>query len=130
MKTNLKKEKKQLVKDTKKTQPDANVLMAQCPSREILNNVTSKWGVLIFHVLAKSEVKRFSEIRREIEGISEKMLTQTLKALEADHFIIRKSYNVVPPYVEYSLSPSGKDVADRVINLVQWIESNLNKIKK
>lgn len=119
--------KKQSVKTTKKNQLPANVLMANCPSREILNKMTSKWGVLVFYVLSRNVVMRFSEIRREIDGISEKMLTQTLKALEEDRFINRKSYNVVPPYVEYSLSTKGKEAASKIIDLVEWIEETLNK---
>lgn len=105
-----------------------NILSDQCPSREILNHVTSRWGVLILFALSDGEVKRFSELRRQIQGISEKMLTQTLKTLEADGFVNRHAYNVIPPVVEYSLTPNGKEIACKVIDLVGWIEDNLVKV--
>lgn len=100
----------------------------KCPSRQILKHVTSQWGVLILVALSEGEKKRFSELRRQISGVSEKMLSQNLKQLESDGFIIRISYDVVPPCVEYSLSELGLEVAERVIYLTDWIEENLLKI--
>lgn len=102
-----------------------DVFSDQCPSREILAHITSKWSVLIFLALCDGEILRFSDLRRKIQGISEKMLGQTLKNLENDGFIIRKSYNVVPPIVEYHLSEEGLEVADRVITLTEWLEDNV-----
>lgn len=128
MKKNTKTAEKQGTKAPRKIRMKGDVLVANCPSRRILNNLTSKWSVLIFFVLANGEVKRFSEIRNSIDGISEKMLTQTLKALEQDQLIVRKSYNVVPPYVEYSLTEIGMDAAKNITGLVGWIENNLSKI--
>ena len=70
---------------------------------------------------------RFSELRRRIDGISEKMLTQTLRDLESDGFIVRKEYAVIPPHVEYSLSAKkGVEVAEKIYDLVDWIEKNTN----
>lgn len=100
----------------------------RCPSRQILKHVTSQWGVLILVALSEGEIKRFSELRRQLSGVSEKMLSQNLKQLESDGFIIRTSYNVVPPYVEYSLSELGLEIAERVTYLTEWIEENLLKI--
>ncbi|MBY0413446.1 MAG: helix-turn-helix transcriptional regulator [Bdellovibrionales bacterium] len=117
-----------VLKSSKAEEMKANVLSANCPSRRIMNNVTSKWSVLVFLVLSDGSVKRFSELRRQIEGVSEKMLTQTLRSLEVDQFIIRKSYHVVPPYVEYSLSKLGLEAAKKVISLTGWIEANLEQI--
>lgn len=117
-------------KNKKSTELQPDVLAANCPSRLIVNNVTSKWSVLVFVALADGKVKRFSELRREIQGVSEKMLTQTLRALEEDNFIIRKSYNVVPPVVEYSLSKLGMGAAAKVMGLTNWIEQNLSSIQK
>jgi DNA-binding HxlR family transcriptional regulator len=71
---------------------------------------------------------RFSALRRRIGGVSEKMLAQTLQLLEGDGFVLRKSYPVVPPHVEYSLTPSGIEVAKRVASLVDWIEENASQI--
>lgn len=124
----MKKNNKAKEKQLDLNELEADVLNSNCPSRQILNNVTSKWGVLIFYALSGQKVKRFSELRREIDGVSEKMLTQTLKTLEADGFVTRKSYNIVPPYVEYSLTETGKEASLKIIGLIKWIESNLDRI--
>ncbi len=105
------------------------VFSTQCPSREILNHVTSRWGVLVLTALMGG-THRFSELRRKIDGVSEKMLAQTLQQLEADGFVERIAYPVVPPHVEYSLTPLGKQIGAQVDSLVDWIESNLPKIMK
>lgn len=104
-----------------------DVMAAACPSRRILNHVTSRWGVLVLVALSRGKM-RFSELRRHINGVSERMLAQTLQTLEADGFVIRKSYNVVPPHVDYSLSPLGLEAAEKVADLVHWIEENLERI--
>jgi len=104
-----------------------NVLAADCPSRVVLNHISSRWGGLILISLREKKY-RFSELRRHISGVSERMLAQNLQTLEADGFIIRKSYDVVPPHVEYSLTPLGREVADIVANLTNWVESNLHRI--
>lgn len=103
------------------------VMAADCPSRLVLNHVCSRWGVLVLVVL-RSGMHRFSELRRKIGGVSEKMLSQTLQHLEADGFIDRKSLPVVPPHVEYRLTPLGEEVALQVENLTNWIEHNLPRI--
>lgn len=103
------------------------VLAAQCPSRPILQHLTNRWGVLVMIVLLK-ETKRFSELRREIEGISERMLTQTLQQLEADGMVSRKSFHTVPPHVEYSLTEYGRQAGVKIADLVDWLEENLGGI--
>ena len=80
-----------------------NVLASACPSRQILQHLTSRWGALVL-VSLHSGTKRFSELRRAIDGVSERMLTKTLQELEADGMLIRKSYNTVPPQVDYTLT--------------------------
>jgi DNA-binding HxlR family transcriptional regulator len=105
------------------------VFSTLCPSREILNHVTSRWGVLVLTALMGG-THRFSELRRKIDGVSEKMLAQTLQQLELDGFIDRVSYPVVPPHVEYSLTPLGQQIGVQVDSLVDWIETNLPKIMK
>ncbi len=100
---------------------------AACPTREILRHITSQWGVLVLVALL-SDTHRFSQLRRKVGGISEKMLAQTLQSLEADGFVIRTAYPVVPPHVEYSLSLMGKEVAHQVESLANWIEDNLPHI--
>ncbi|BCM25365.1 winged helix-turn-helix transcriptional regulator [Methyloradius palustris] len=103
------------------------LLAAECPSRSVLKHVTSQWGVLVLMVLLEG-TSRFSQIRKKVNGVSEKMLAQTLQSLESDGFLNRKSFPVVPPHVEYSLTPLGEEVAAHIVTLADWIESNLPRI--
>ena len=98
-----------------------------CPSRAVLQHVTSRWGVLVLVALLAG-THRFSDLRRKVGGVSEKMLAQTLQWLEHDGFVLRVSHPVVPPHVEYSLTPMGIEVARQVEGLVDWIEGNLHRI--
>ena len=101
----------------------------ECPSREVLKHVTSRWGVLVLFALMEG-THRFSDLRRKVGGVSEKMLAQTLQYLEKDGFIKRVSHPVVPPHVEYSLTPLGTEISKHVGSLADWIESNLPTILK
>ena len=103
------------------------VLAAACPSRQILNHVTSRWGVLVLLALRIGTL-RFAELRRSVGGVSEKMLAQTLQQLETDGFVERRAYPVVPPRVEYSLTPLGSELSLHVAALTGWIEDNLPRI--
>jgi DNA-binding HxlR family transcriptional regulator len=96
----------------------------QCPSREVFKHVTSLWGVLSLVALQQGTL-RFSELRRQVGGVSEKMLAQTLQVLEADGFVVRTARPVVPPHVEYSLTPLGMEVSVHVAELADCIEANL-----
>jgi len=98
-----------------------NLFASPCPSRQILKNVSSRWGVLIL-ISLRDGTHRFSELRKRIGGVSEKMLAQSLQALEADGFVQRIAYPVVPPHVEYSLTSNGEEVARLVATLADWIE--------
>ncbi|WP_332909401.1 winged helix-turn-helix transcriptional regulator [Shimwellia pseudoproteus] len=98
-----------------------------CPSREVLKHVTSRWGLLIL-VALRMGTHRFSELRRRIDGVSEKMLAQTLQWLEGDGFVLRVSYPEVPPRVEYSLTDAGIEVSERVAALALWIEADLPRV--
>ena len=100
-----------------------------CPSREVLRHVTSRWGVLVLVALRRG-THRFSDLRRVIGGVSEKMLAQTLQALEADAIVLRVAHPVVPPHVEYSLTPLGREVAERVQDLADWIEGSMPAIEQ
>ncbi len=104
-----------------------NVLVKECPSRSVLQDVTSRWGVLVLFSLLDG-THRFSELRKKITGVSEKMLSQTLQALEADGFVLRIAHPVIPPHVEYTLTDHGVEVARRVEELVDWIELNIGDI--
>jgi len=103
-------------------QPD--VYAPMCPSRLILEHVTSRWGVLVLAALLDG-TRRYSELRRTIGGVSEKMLAQTLKTLEYDGFVHREVYPVIPPRVDYSLTPLGEEAARQVWALARWAESHV-----
>jgi DNA-binding HxlR family transcriptional regulator len=98
--------------------------VATCPTRKILGHITGRWGSLIIAALRGRETMRFSELRTQIDGVSEKMLSQTLRELDRDGLISRKSFPVVPPHVEYALTPMGRGVAEHIDKLVDWINAN------
>ncbi|MEV0224386.1 helix-turn-helix domain-containing protein [Streptomyces sp. NPDC050704] len=102
--------------------PDVNA--ASCPSRLVLEHVTSRWGVLVLAVLLDG-THRFSELRRAVGGVSEKMLAQTLQTLERDGFVRREAYPVIPPHVDYSLTPLGEEAGRQVWSLARWVESRV-----
>lgn len=99
-----------------------------CPSRTVMKHVTSSWGVLILIAL-QDETLRFSELRRRVTGVNERMLSQTLKWLEQDGLVLRRSYPVVPPHTDYTLTPLGHEAAVRVAALADWIEENLPSLR-
>ncbi|MEP3113541.1 MAG: helix-turn-helix domain-containing protein [Nisaea sp.] len=98
-----------------------------CPSRDVMRHITSRWGVLALIVLM-DKTRRFSEIRRTINGVSERMLSQTLSQLEQDGLVKRVAYPVVPPHVEYSLTPIGREAAEKVQDLADWVELNMQRL--
>ena len=104
-----------------------DVYAAECPSRSVLDHVMSKWGVLVLVGLLEG-THRFSELRRKISGISEKMLAQTLQTLEQDGFVRREVHPVIPPHVDYSLTPLGTGVAEHIEQITDWIEDNLHHV--
>ncbi|MEG1380535.1 MAG: helix-turn-helix domain-containing protein [Bacteroidales bacterium] len=95
-----------------------------CPIRDILSKIGDKWSVLVLLLLEQNEVLRFSEIARQIPDVSQKMLTVTLRSLEALNLVERKIYPEVPPRVEYSLSPRGTSLLPTVRALVEWALEN------
>ena len=107
----------------------ARVLAAECPSRAVLGHITSRWGTLVLIVLLE-RTHRFSQLRRAIGGVSEKMLAQTLDALAYDGLVLRVAQQAVPPHVEYSLTPLGREAATRLEVLVDWIETNFPLIQQ
>lgn len=102
--------------------PDGN-FPANCPTRQLLDHVTSKWGVLILTSLSEGP-HRWSQLRRRIGGISEKMLAQTLRILENDGLVHREAQPVIPPRVDYSLTERGQELASLVIQLLAWAAEN------
>jgi len=104
------------------------VFPADCPSRTVLEHVSSKWGALVLLVLSEGEPVRWSELRRRADGVSEKMLAQTLRILAADGLVHREARPVVPPYVEYSLTERGRQLAELFVPLMAWIADNAEEI--
>ena len=104
-----------------------NVLVAECPSRIVLQHVTNRWGGLVMIAL-QTGTHRFSTLRRRIGGVSERMLAQTLQLLEGDGLVLRVAHDVVPPHVDYSLTPLGEQVAGHVVQLATLIENSLPQI--
>ena len=91
-----------------------------CPTRVVLDHIMSKWGVLVLLALTDG-THRWGELRREVEGISEKMLASTLRTLEADGLVLRTSYPEVPPRVEYGLTELGRELMERMLPLIEWV---------
>ncbi|MEU2245308.1 helix-turn-helix domain-containing protein [Streptomyces sp. NPDC019224] len=104
-----------------------DVRQPMCPSRSVLEHVTSRWGVLVLAALLERSY-RFSELRREVGGVSEKMLAQTLQTLERDGFVHRDAKPVIPPRVDYSLTALGREVAEQVWALARWSERSLDAV--
>ena len=104
-----------------------NAYSADCPTRQILDRVGDKWAVLIL-LLVRDEPMRFNALRRAIEGISQKMLSQVLKSLERDGLIRRRAIATVPVTVEYSITPLGLTLAAAVDPLRDWAEQNLKDV--
>jgi DNA-binding HxlR family transcriptional regulator len=104
-----------------------NAYSADCPTRQILDRVGDKWAVLILLLLRQQPV-RFNQLRRSIEGISQKMLSQVLKSLERDGLIRRRAIATVPVTVEYSITPLGVTLAAAVDPLRDWAEHHLKEV--
>lgn len=104
-----------------------DVYQKQCPSRNVLSLIGDKWSILIITLLS-SKIYRFGELQRAIDGISKKVLTQTLVKLERSGFIARNAYPVLPLKVEYSLTTLGKELNVILTSLTEWIEHNMPDI--
>lgn len=103
------------------------VLPASCPSRVVLDHISSRWGVLVLVALAERG-QRWGELRRTVEGISEKMLASTLRTLEQDGLVHREAQPTIPPRVDYSLTPLGEELAVVLLPLVGWVARNAPRI--
>ncbi|ADV80860.1 winged helix-turn-helix transcriptional regulator [Terriglobus saanensis] len=115
-------------KSTKTTRiRKGNLFASNCPTRNVLDDVTSRWGSLVLVLLLESSY-RFSELAYLIGGVSEKMLAQTLRALEEDGFVLRTVHATKPPKVEYSLTAFGRELAERMQALTSYIEGNVARV--
>jgi DNA-binding HxlR family transcriptional regulator len=105
----------------------ANLFAESCPSRHLLALIADKWSLLIMFSL-KDEPRRNNELLRQIEGISQKMLTQTLRNLEKHGLVNRQAFEVVPPHVEYELTPLGQSLGKALKSLDQWFIDNWDEV--
>tara|TARA_B100000678_G_C18204844_1_gene500927 strand:- start:685 stop:1056 length:372 start_codon:yes stop_codon:yes gene_type:complete len=103
-------------------------LSAACPVRNVLDRIGDKWSILVMMILNEGETFRFNELQKIIGDISQKMLTVTLRSLEADGLISRKVYPEVPPRVEYRLTDMGNSLIPHINNLVQWADEYMETI--
>src|SRR5947207_11351482 len=101
---------------------------ASCPSRGTLGRIGGKWSVLVVNLL-QGRTMRFAELQRAIDGISQKMLTQTLRGLERDGLVVRTVYPEVPPRVEYRLTAMGQTLVGPIGSIVRWTESHIDDVE-
>ncbi|MEU8620949.1 helix-turn-helix domain-containing protein [Streptomyces sp. NPDC048623] len=104
-----------------------NVFAKTCPSRGTLEHVTGRWGSLTLGALHEGSA-RFNELRRRVDGVSEKMLAQTLHALERDGLVHREAQPTNPPRVDYRLTPLGTEVAERLLGLIELVEGRMPQV--
>ncbi|MFG1607206.1 winged helix-turn-helix transcriptional regulator [Actinoplanes sp. NPDC049265] len=105
-----------------------NVYAKNCASRQVLNRIGDTWSVLIVHLL-RNGPERYTALQRGIEGISPKMLTQTLRGLERDGLLTRTVHAVVPPRVDYALTPLGESLLELVAALEMWSETHIHDVQ-
>ncbi len=103
------------------------VFARNCPSRSTMEDIVSKWAVLTLVCLRKND-SRFNALRRQVDGVSEKMLSQTLQTLERDGMVTRTVLTTIPPRVEYSITPLGARVADRLRGLIDVLEDSVTDV--
>jgi DNA-binding HxlR family transcriptional regulator len=108
--------------------PEMEHTPANCRAREMLVRVADKWSMYVIHVLAEAGTLRFSELRRRVDGVSQRMLTVTLRGLERDGLVSRRIYPEVPPRVEYELTPLGSTLREIVHELIEWSGAHLAEV--
>lgn len=106
-----------------------DVFNRQCPTRQVLDRIADKWSVLIVRKLSDGTM-RFAQLRRAIDGISQKVLTNTLRGLERDGIVERRIYASVPPRVEYSLTPLGRSLCSLVEGICGWAEEHIGRVQQ
>ncbi|MGW7096761.1 winged helix-turn-helix transcriptional regulator [Streptomyces sp. NPDC054874] len=104
-----------------------DVFSRECPSRSTLEHATGRWGSLTLGALYEGSL-RFNELRRRVDGVSEKMLAQTLHALERDGLVLREAQPVNPPRVDYELTPFGREVTERLLGLIRFVEGRMDDV--
>lgn len=109
---------------------EKNSIIEICPVRNVISRFGNKWSLLVILILSENKVLRFSELCHMIPDVSSRVLSSTLKTLEADGLVSRKSYPVVPPKVEYKLTHTGLSLVPFIIQLTEWAQKNMKSILK
>jgi DNA-binding HxlR family transcriptional regulator len=117
-------------RESQKTAYKKSQGFARCPIRNVLDRFGDKWSILVLLTLGDQGTMRFNELNAAIDDISQKMLTVTLRTLEADGLVSRKIYPEVPPRVEYRLTPLGSSLLPHIQGLVDWAAVNMGTILK
>jgi DNA-binding HxlR family transcriptional regulator len=117
-----------LLPEDSMTQIAPDVFNASCDSRQVLELIADRWSMLVIYALTH-QVRRHADLKRTIGGISQKMLTQTLRSLERDGLVSRTVYDVVPPHVEYGLTPLGQTLLEPLSAICRWAETHLPQVK-
>ena len=105
-----------------------NSIIEICPVRNIVARFGNKWALLVILVLSENEPIRYNELGRKIPDISSRVLSNTLRILEADGLVYRRFYQEVPPRVEYSLTDTGRSLVPIIIKLTEWAQNNMKTI--
>ncbi len=106
-----------------------NPYAADCPTRQILDRIADKWTVLLLGLIERRTM-RFNQLRREVEGLSQKVLSQTLKGLERDGLVSRQAFATVPVTVEYSITPLGRTLAEALASLTRWAGDHIEEVAR
>lgn len=116
---------------THSTSPDGrfDVLAAACPTRQVINRIGDRWSLLVLCALEGGTL-RFQQLRRTVDGVSQKMLTQTLRALERDGLVRREIFASVPPKVEYTLTPLGTSLSTSIVAIRSWAYTHMDTIER
>ena len=105
-----------------------DVLAAACPTRQVINGIGDRWSLLVLYALEGGTL-RFQELRRAVDGVSQKMLTQTLRTLQRDGLVSRTVYASVPPKVEYALTPLGASLSESIAAIRAWAYAHMDQIE-
>lgn len=109
---------------------EKNTIIEICPARNVIARFGNKWALLVILILSENKVLRFSELKKMIPDVSSRMLSSTLRTLEADGLVSRKVYPEVPPKVEYSLTETGLSLVPFIVQLTEWAQKHMKSIVK
>ena len=109
---------------------EKNTIIEICPVRNVIARFGNKWALLVILILSENKVLRFSELKKMIPDVSSRMLSSTLRTLEADGLVSRKVYPEVPPKVEYSLTETGLSLVPFIVQLTEWAQKHMKSLVK